>query len=99
MPINLVHQDPTKAGKLHARDGTGVGFTPGAAVAVTDPQVAHDAIVSGGFVQTPAQLPSCTTANRPTQNLFPGACVWDSTLGKPIYWNGSGWRDAAGTAV
>jgi hypothetical protein len=38
------------------------------------------------------------TASRPTAPVA-GAQIYDTTLGKPIWWNGSAWRDAAGTAV
>lgn len=45
----------------------------------------------------------CTTANRPTdldassQNR--GAMVYDTTINKPIWWNGTAWTDALGTVV
>lgn len=40
------------------------------------------------------------TANRPAAaTAGPGAMVYDVTLGKPIWSNGTVWRDAAGTAV
>ncbi len=28
-----------------------------------------------------------------------GTLFYDTTLGRPIWWNGTGWRDAAGGAV
>jgi parallel beta-helix repeat protein len=40
-----------------------------------------------------------TTAQRPTAGLLAGQQYWDTTLGKPIWWNGSVWKDAAGTTV
>ncbi len=40
-----------------------------------------------------------TTANRPTVGLVVGQQVWDTTLAKPIWWNGSVWKDAANTTV
>ena len=42
---------------------------------------------------------SGTTTNRPTTNLWTGRFYWDTTLGLPIFWNGSGWVDAAGNSV
>lgn len=39
------------------------------------------------------------TANRPTCYLSKGFEYYDETLGKPIYYNGSGWKDATGTTV
>lgn len=43
-----------------------------------------------------------TTAERPTSSLGGsdvGFVYFDSTLAKPIFWNGSGWRDATGASV
>jgi hypothetical protein len=46
------------------------------------------------------RVPSCTTANRPTAAAAGvGGHVFDSTLGKPIWSNGTNWRDATGTVV
>lgn len=40
------------------------------------------------------------TASRPViPTSIIGAMIFDSTLGKPIWWNGTVWKDAAGTAV
>ncbi len=46
----------------------------------------------------PFYVPAASTASRPTANLV-GAHYFDTTLGKPIWWNGSSWRDATGAAV
>lgn len=41
-----------------------------------------------------------TTAARPAATAVPvGSMIYDSTLGKPVWTNGTAWRDAAGTAV
>ena len=40
-----------------------------------------------------------TTANRPIHALESGDWYWDSTLSKPIWYTGSGWKDATGAAV
>ena len=40
-----------------------------------------------------------TTANRPTQNLQIGQFYYDTTLGIPIFWNGTVWKNASGTTV
>ena len=45
-----------------------------------------------------ATVRSGSTANRPTVGVM-GFEYFDTTLGKPIWWNGTGWVDAAGTAV
>jgi len=42
---------------------------------------------------------SGTTANRPTEFLLVGQFYYDTTLVKPIYWNGTVWKDSAGTTV
>jgi hypothetical protein len=42
---------------------------------------------------------SGTTAQRPDIDLFVNQQYFDTTLGKPIWWNGSVWKDAAGTTV
>lgn len=43
--------------------------------------------------------PSGTTANRPTTQLQIGQFYFDTTLGFPIWWNGTDWVDATGTVV
>jgi hypothetical protein len=40
-----------------------------------------------------------TTANRPTLNLQIGQFYYDTTLGIPIYWNGTAWKNSSGTTV
>lgn len=40
-----------------------------------------------------------TTANRPTLNLQIGQFYYDTTLGIPIYWNGTVWKNSSGTTV
>jgi hypothetical protein len=40
----------------------------------------------------------CTTANRPTSVRI-GHCMFDTTLSKPIWYNGTAWKDAIGTTV
>jgi uncharacterized protein YjdB len=39
---------------------------------------------------------SGTTANRPTESLQVGQYYFDTSLGYPIYWNGSQWVNAFG---
>lgn len=43
--------------------------------------------------------PAYTTEYRPTKGLIAGTQVFDTTLGKPIWWNGTAWVDATGTTV
>jgi hypothetical protein len=42
---------------------------------------------------------SGTTENRPTSLVSVGFQYFDTTLGKPIYYNGTDWVDATGTTV
>jgi hypothetical protein len=41
---------------------------------------------------------SGTTSARPA-SVPVGYGYWDTTLGKPVWWNGSVWKDATGTTV
>lgn len=46
----------------------------------------------------PVRIPSYTTANRPIASVVGAAAmIYDTTLGKPVWSNGSVWRDASGT--
>lgn len=40
-----------------------------------------------------------STDNRPTTNLLSGQSYFDTTIKKPIWWNGTAWIDATGTNV
>jgi len=40
-----------------------------------------------------------TTAQRPTVDLYVGKRYYDSTLMKPIWWNGINWTDATGATI
>ena len=40
-----------------------------------------------------------TTVNRPTANQQIGQFYFDTTLGYPIWWNGTKWVNASGTVV
>jgi hypothetical protein len=42
---------------------------------------------------------SGTTANRPTAGLQVGQFYFDTTLGIPIWYNGTVWKNASGTTV
>lgn len=42
---------------------------------------------------------SGTTANRPTAELQTGQYYFDTTLGQPIWYDGTDWVDATGTTV
>jgi hypothetical protein len=49
-----------------------------------------------GFVAQPI---SGTTANRPAVQLHIGQTYYDTTLDRPIWWNGTVWKKADGTTV
>ena len=51
---------------------------------------------SGSNTTTPL---SGSTSTRPTNNLENGLQYFDTTLGKPIWWNGTDWVDSTGTTV
>jgi hypothetical protein len=40
-----------------------------------------------------------TTSNRPINGMRTGDVFFDTTIGKPIWYTGSGWVDATGSAV
>lgn len=42
---------------------------------------------------------SGTTADRPTVGLYTGRPYFDTTLGQPIWYDGTQWVDATGTAA
>lgn len=54
-------------------------------------------------VQTAFQLVQVpdvgATRSRPTINLLVGQTYFDTTLGKPVWWQGSQWVDATGVSV
>lgn len=45
------------------------------------------------------EFSSGTTGQRPSSGLIAGQQYWDTTLVKPIWWNGTEWKDAANTTV
>lgn len=53
---------------------------------------------SWGVRQIPLVLTG-NTGSRPTTNLFSGLMYFDTTLNKPIWYNGSAWKDATGATV
>jgi hypothetical protein len=51
------------------------------------------------FTQNVTIPASGITASRPTERLEVGQYYFDTTIGRPIYWNGTNWINAAGTVV
>ena len=55
-------------------------------------------ISNGYFIPTTMKFASYSTTDRPTSHET-GMVIYDSTLKKPILWNGSNWTDFMGTIV
>ena len=51
------------------------------------------------FTQNVTVPPAGPTANRPTERLEVGQYYFDTTLGIPIWYDGTNWINAAGTVV
>lgn len=51
------------------------------------------------YTQATANPDSGSTINRPQKNLFIGQPYFDTTLVIPIWWTGTKWINASGTAV
>jgi hypothetical protein len=51
------------------------------------------------FLYLQKQVLAGTTTGRPTSELYAGLSYFDTTLGIPIWYDGSGWIDAAGVSV
>lgn len=52
-----------------------------------------------GYLSAVSVPQSGPTADRPTTNLVVGEYYFDTTLGTPIWYDGSGWVDATGSSV
>jgi len=81
--------------KLQFSDGSSVTFEPGKAAEVPD-RFAHEAERAG--LLRIGEVPSGSTAQRPAGMLV-GSVYFDATLGRPVWWDGSAWRDASGGAA
>ena len=53
----------------------------------------------GAYFDKPVYFPQYTTALRPTENLYEGGVIYDSTLKKCILYNGTAWVNLDGTAL
>ena len=51
------------------------------------------------FTQALGGNVSGPTAARPTAGLYTGKTFFDTTLGYPIWWNGTKWVNSSGTGV
>lgn len=46
----------------------------------------------------PLNVHACPTTERP-EDVVAGSHIFDTTLNKPVWYDGSGWRDASGSSV
>jgi hypothetical protein len=51
------------------------------------------------FTQAVSIPDAGATTQRPIENLLVGQQFFDTTLGIPIWWNGTVWKNASGTTV
>ena len=59
----------------------------------------NELVTKGQLNTAVAAIGSGTSAERPTTGLLAGSHFFDTTLGKPIWYNGTHWVDALGTSV
>ena len=52
-----------------------------------------------GFLNAISAPQNGATADRPTQNLQVGQFYFDTTLGYPVWYDGTDWVDSSGTVV
>lgn len=83
-------------GTFTVEDGT--AFIPTSDGTLDVSVVYAEQLITMGWQQAPDDA-SDTTTNRPATGLSVGLQWYDVTLQKPIWWSGSQWKDAAGTAV
>lgn len=69
----------------------------GSSGAISGPLQLHGSVVS---VNAPLQVAAYSTAARPSAAAMgAGAHIFDTTLGKPVWSNGTSWVDSTGTVV
>lgn len=51
------------------------------------------------FLYLQKEVLSGTTTGRPTVGLYTGLTYFDTTIGRPIWWNGDNWIRADGVVV
>ena len=73
---------------ITAQDGT-----------VTIPTTVQTQAIAAGCTPVGTTPQPVTTTKRPTAGLVVGLCVYDTTLGKPVWWSGTQWKDSQGTVV
>lgn len=63
------------------------------------PELDQGETISGDWTfSSQIRLPNYTTGSRPTA-IGVGVAIFDTTLGIPIWWDGSNWIDATGATV
>lgn len=83
---------PLQVCTINGRTYTGVAGTP-----QDVPDADKQGLVGNGWL---LMAVSGTTAQRPAQPAYPAILAYiDTTLGKPIWYDGATWRDYAGNSV
>jgi hypothetical protein len=85
-------------GRFFCATGSDIVLNPGDSVRITRHNNALGTTFAYYYVETFNIKPSAGTS-KPTSSLEVGQMFFDTTIGKPIWWNGSKWVDATGTAV
>lgn len=88
MPMIVSLSNPSGGGTVSVASGT---FSLPADVPEPD---AGTLVAGGGF----AYAVAFPTSARPTR-IEPGASIFNLTLGRPVWWTGTGWVDATGAAA
>jgi hypothetical protein len=92
-PYIVTAQLASLADVISFQDTTTIDFTVVGEGTPTDPYIVQAAVKAAPF-------PVYPTGGRPSAAAVgEGAYYYDSTLDKPIWSNGSVWKDAAGTTV
>lgn len=93
------HQSLSSYAHLESPTFTGVPKAPTAAAGTNDTQIATTAFVNTAISNSTSTKINSGTS-RPTLTAVDiGYVFLDTTLGKPIWWNGSAWIDATGATV
>lgn len=75
-------------------------FSPDAAYVLNQHKSATKRLINKICNLLPGMVVSGPTTNRPVLSANnPGAMYFDTTLGKPVWWNGTAWVDATGTSA
>ena len=85
-------------GRFFCATGSDIVLNPGDSARITRHNNALGTTFAYYYVETFNIKPSAGTS-KPTASLEVGQMFFDTTIGKPIWWNGSKWVDATGASV